>query len=544
MCGKWVLQVFVVVAFAAGLFVTGVRGPYSLAARSSPKNTPNILMIVADDLGFSDLGCYGGEIQTPNLNRLATEGVRLTQFYNNAVCVVTRASMMTGLYPRFGPAGFLRANMMTIPELLRQAGYRTALVGKWHLGSQSPNRPTDRGFEEYYGVPSGCCNYFNPAQPDPKFYDGTAKRRPFVHNQESIDQFPDSYYTTDAFTDRAADNLHRMAAARKPFFLNVCYTAPHFPLQAKPEDISRYHRKYAQGYFALREQRYQRQLSLGIISSLWSLSPLDTKIGDWNYDYAVEPWEKVQDREREQRRMEVYAAMVDSLDQGIGRLLKALDDEGVRENTLVLFFSDNGGCASLPVDSKGYQAYNAGKTIGSQESYEFCGPGWGWAQNAPFRRHKAWTYEGGIATPFIARWPGKIKPNSISHQVAHVIDLLPTFAELSGTSYPKATKGHPLLPLEGSSFSSVLKGQTRTSPALLWQLYGNRAIRQGKWKLVWGVTRGKWELYDIEGDRTETRDLALQNPERVKRMSGAWNRWAERHEVPSKEEANNMSLPQ
>lgn len=516
----------------------------SLAATPAKKRQPNILMIVADDLGFSDLGCYGGEIQTPNLDRLAAQGIRLTQFYNNAVCVVTRASMMTGLYPRFGSAGFLRSNMITIPEVLRQAGYHTVLTGKWHLGSKSPNRPTDRGFDEYYGVPSGCCNYFNPAQPDPHFYDGQGKRRPFVHNQESIDKFPEDFYTTDAFTNHAVQNIQRLATTGSPFFLNVCYTAPHFPLQAKPEDQVRYRNKYARGYFALRQERYRRQLRLGIINPRWSLSSVDEKMGAWNYDYAIQPWEKVQDPQREQRLMEVYAAMVDSLDQGIGRLLKAIDEAGIRDNTLVLFFSDNGGCASLPVNFRDYQAYNSGKTIGTKESYEFCGPGWGWAQNTPFRRHKAWTYEGGIATPFIARWPGRIHPNSIAHQPGHVIDLLPTFAEWAGTSHPRFIKDRPTMPLEGTSLSPILMGKLRTPPTLMWQLYGNRAIRQGKWKLIWGVTRGQWELYDLEADRTETQDLASRNPARVKRMGELWKQWAERHEVPSAEEASKISLPQ
>lgn len=528
----------------AGILFVGQPSFQSLAATPARKRPPNILLIVADDLGFSDLGCYGGEIQTPNLDRLAAEGVRLTHFYNNAVCVVTRASMMTGLYPRFGPAGFLRSNMITIPEMLRQAGYHTALTGKWHLGSKSPNRPTDRGFDEYYGVPSGCCNYFNPAQPDPHFYDGQGKRRPFVHNQKSIDKFPEDFYTTDAFTNHAIQNIQRLAASGKPFFLNVCYTAPHFPLQAKPEDQIRYRNKYARGYFALRQERYQRQLNLGIINPRWSLSSVDAKIGAWNYDYAIQPWERVQDPQREQRLMEVYAAMVDSLDQGIGRLLKALDEARIGDNTLVLFFSDNGGCASLPVNLKDYQAYNSGKTIGTKQSYEFCGPGWGWAQNTPFRRHKGWTYEGGIATPFIARWPGRIQQNSISHQLGHVIDLLPTFAELAGTSQPKVIKDRATLPLEGASLSPVLLGRARTPPTLMWQLYGNRAIRQGKWKLVWGVTRGQWELYDLEADRTETQDLASKNPTRVRRMGELWKQWAEHHEVPSDEEASRISLPQ
>jgi len=509
-----------------------IKPDSGLEARpANPSPRPNIVLIVADDLGFSDLGSYGGEIRTPNLDQLATSGMRFTQFYNNAVCVVTRASMMTGLYPRFGSGGFLRNNMITLAELLQQADYHTVLTGKWHLGNTAPNRPTDRGFEEYYGVPSGACNYFNPAQPDPRFYDGVGKRRPFVHNTRPVDSFPEDFYTTDAFTDHAVQQIGRLARSGKPFFLNVAYTAPHFPLQAKPEDVARYQGKYSAGYIELRRQRYHRQLKLGILNPNWQLSEPDTSAGIWNYDYAIVPWESVRDQDRQQRLMEVYAAMVDRLDQGIGRILQALKDQGIQKSTLVLFFSDNGGCASLPVDREGYQSYNKGKIIGTGTSYEFCGPGWGWAQNTPFRRYKAWTYEGGIATPFIASWPTQIRPGTVTHQVAHVIDLLPSLAELAGARYPTVYQRRRLLPFEGTSLWPVLKGGTRPAPELSWFLLGNRAIRQGRWKLVWGLSKRQWELYDLEQDRTETHDLAAMYPERASQLERSWRRWANRSEV-------------
>jgi len=495
---------------------------------------PNIIMIVADDLGFSDLGSYGGEIRTPNLDRLASEGVRWTQFYNNAVCVVTRVSMMTGLYPRFGRPGLLRRNMVSVAEVLKQSGYRTVMTGKWHLGAEEPNRPTDRGFEEYYGVPSGCCNFFNPAMPDPGFYykDKKARRRPFVHNTQSIEEFPDDFYTTDAFSKHAVENIHRLAAEKAPFFLHLAYTAPHFPIHAKPGDIARYKGLYDPGYFALRRQRYERLKELGLIDARWRLSAADSRIGPWKYDYEIEPWESVADKPRQRTLMEAYAAMVDSLDQGIGRVLEALEQSGASENTLVLFFSDNGGCASLPIDQDGYRAYNRGKTIGGKESYEFVGPGWGWAQSAPFRKHKAWTYEGGIATPLIARWPGKIQAGSVTSEVGHVVDLLPTFVEAAGTAYPARYNGNEILPVEGRSLIPVFTGRpNQTERAVFWHLYGNRAVRQGKWKLVWGVTRGQWELYDMDADRTETNDLASQHAERVREMSARWQEWAAISEV-------------
>lgn len=515
----------------AALLVPAGLWPSSPARPAATRPRPNIVMIVADDLGFSDLGTYGGEIGTPNLDRLAMDGLRFTQFYNNAVCVVTRASMMTGLYPRFGSGGFLRGNMITLAELLRQAGYHTVLTGKWHLGSAAPNRPNDRGFEEYYGVPSGACNYFNPAQPDPRFYDGQARRRPFVHNGKAVDAFPKGFYVTDAFTDHAVKQIGRLARSGRPFFLNVAYTAPHFPLQARPRDIARYAGRYAAGYEVLRQQRYERQLKLGILNPKWRLSGPDASAGAWTYDYAIAPWESLKDRDRQQRLMEVYAAMVDSLDQGIGRILQALEVEGIRENTLVLFFSDNGGCASLPADRDGYRNYNAAKVIGTETSYEFCGPGWGWAQNTPFRRYKAWTYEGGIATPLIVSWPTQIRPGTVTHQAGHVIDLLPTLAELAGARYPTIYQGRTLLPIEGKSLWPVLKGSQRPASELAWFLYGNRAIRQGRWKLVWGVSRRQWELYDLEEDRSETRDLAARLPETVRRLKQSWERWAERSEV-------------
>ena len=493
---------------------------------SAAPSRPNIVLILCDDLGFSDPGCYGGEIRTPNLDRLALEGMRFTQFYNCAVCVTTRVALMTGLYPRPGKRG-LRGNMVSLGEMLREAGYATALTGKWHgLGG----RPIDRGFDEYYGLLSGCCNYFNPAKPDPNFYGGNARR--FAHNAQPVTEFPDDYYTTDAFTDHAIETIQRFAKEGKPFFLHLCYTAPHFPLQAPEQDIARYRGDYAHGYFVLRERRHKRQIELGLLDPKWKLSPVDHKTGSFSYDYEVTSWEEVETRAREERRMEVYAAMVDRMDQGIGRLLDALDQTGVADNTVVFFLSDNGGCASWPRDEKGFEEYNRGIPVGDPRSYEFVGPGWGWAQNAPFRRHKVWTYEGGIATPLIVRWPGVVKPGAITHQVGHVIDFMPTLLELAGGTYPETSGEEPILPLEGESFAPVLRGKNhKPRDTLCWALFGNRAIRQGHWKLVWGASDQRWELYNLAMDRTETNDLATEHPERVKAMAADWERWARMCEV-------------
>ncbi len=500
---------------------------------------PNVVLILADDLGFSDLGCYGGEIRTPNLDRLASEGMQFTQFYNCAVCVTTRAALLTGLHPRRRGKSLLHNDMVTLAEVLRSAGYHTSLTGKWHLGSSEPNRPTDRGFQEYYGVASGCCNYFDPSRPDPVFYNGGA-RRPFLHNEKPVTSFPDDYFTTDAFTDHAVKQIERFAKDEAPFFVHVCYTAPHFPLHAKPQDIARYKGRYDEGYFKLRQRRYQRMIKLGLIDPSWKLSPQDHRLGDFRYDYSITPWDEVEDPAREKRRMEVYAAMVDSLDQGIGRVLSALDNAKVADNTLVMFLSDNGGCASFP----GYQdddqragrlAYNQ-ELPGGVDTYDFVAPGWGWAQCAPFRRYKVWTYEGGIATPMIARWPATIKAGSKTDQVGHIVDFMPTLMELSGARYPDERNGQSIPRPEGHSLLPVLQGKQRTGhESLCWYLFGNRAIRQGRWKLVWGVTAAKWELYDMQTDRTETNDLAGKHPQRVAQMKAAWLDWAKQTEVSFEE---------
>ncbi len=517
---RWSQQIMPVVLVAILTGVVQARAP-----------RPNVLLILCDDLGYSDIGCYGGEIHTPSLDGLAKEGLRFTQFYNCAVCVTTRAALTTGLYPRQGSGGLLRKNMVTLGEVLREAGYNTALTGKWHLGSEPPKRPIDRGFDEYYGLLSGCCNFFNPAKQDPIFYNG-GKYRPFAHNNTRITEFPDDFYSTDAFSDHAITTVERFSKSDKPFFLHLCYTAPHFPLHALPEDIKRYRGKYADGYDPLRKQRHQRQIQMGLVDASWTLSPVDKKTGDFRYDYDVVPWDELEEREREEHRMEVYAAMVDRMDQGIGRVLKSLKDCGVADNTIVFFLSDNGGCASWPRNEKEFNEYNRDVPVGDTRGYEFVGKAWGWAQNSPFRRHKTWTYEGGIATPMIVRWPGKVQAGSITHQPGHLIDFMPTLLELAGGTYPNNYHGNEILPGEGKSLTPILRGNQREPhESLCWALMGNRAIRQGDWKLVWGASDKRWELYNLSKDRTETNDLAKKHPDRVNTMVAAWQQWAEMCEV-------------
>ncbi|MFT4688426.1 MAG: arylsulfatase [Verrucomicrobiia bacterium] len=481
-----------------------VRAPAAKAPR------PNIVLIMCDDMGWSDIGCYGGEVNTPNLDRMAKQGLRFTQFYNNAKCTTTRASIVTGLYPRRGQGGLLRKNMVTLGEAMKLAGYQTALSGKWHLGSGESTHPHKRGFDDYYGLLDGCCNFFNPKQPDPKFKGG--KVRKFGQNNESIEQFPDDYYSTDAFTDHAVGFIKKASKTDKPFFLHVCYTAPHYPLHAKPEDIAKYRGKYKDiGWFKLREQRWARLKEMGIATDAWSLSERDSRSYEW--DTANQDWEDL--------RMAVYAAMIDSMDQNIGRLMQTLRDVGADENTLVLFLSDNGGCAEEP------GGRNTSLIPGPKEFYTAVGPAWGWAQNAPFKRYKQYAHEGGISTPCIARWPAAIKPDTLTREVGHIIDFMPTFLELAGSTYPKSHAGQNILPVEGKSLLPILKGGTREGhQQLAWEWSGNRALRRGDWKVVWDKSNKKWELYDLSTDRCETKNLAAKHPDRTDTMAAAWFTWA------------------
>ena len=504
-CGSLRMAWTAALAVALGAWLAGNARWCAAAERR-----PNIVLILCDDMGFSDVGCYGGEIRTPNIDRLAKEGMRFTQFYNCAKCTTTRASVVTGLHPRRGKGGLLRENMVTLGEVLRAAGYQTALTGKWHLGSGKPRRPIDRGFDEYYGLLDGCCNFFDPAQPDPPYKGGRV--RVFAHNDRRITEFPEGFYTTDAFSDHAARTIERFAKTGKPFFVHVCYTAPHYPIHAWPEDVARYKGKYLAGWDALRKKRHARQVAMGLIDPKWKLP---------GRDEGTPSWEDEPNREYEDLRMAAYAAMIDRMDQGIGRILGALEKVGAADDTLVMFLSDNGGCAENPGGT------DTRRVPGPKEYYVAAGRPWAYAQNTPFRRYKSWVHEGGIATPLVARWPGVVKPGSMTDQVGHVIDFMPTFCEIAGTQYPKEHRGKPILPCEGKSLLPVLGGGTRPGhETLCWEWAGNRAVRQGKWKLVWEKAQRRWELYDLAADRTETNDLAGRLPERVEPMRADWEAWA------------------
>lgn len=488
------------------------------AAEASPR--PNIILIMADDMGWSDIGCYGGEIETPNIDRLAREGMLFTQFYNNAKCTTTRASLLTGLYPRNGGRGqheLIGKNMLTLGEAMRHAGYATGMSGKWHNGMIEGTRPCDRGFDESYGLWDGACNFFNPKIRDPEFKGG--RIRTFGHNDKFLEfgDFPTDYYTTDAFSDHAVETIRRHHASGKPFLHYIAHTAPHYPLHARPEDIAKYKGLYSMGWDALRQQRLARQRELGLVSDSWTVLERDPLAKPWSDARKI-------DEDWQQLRMEVYAAMIDRMDQGIGRVLDTLDELGIARNTLVLFLTDNGGCAETPGGT------NPEQIPGPKEYYTHVGPGWATASNTPFRRYKQYCHEGGIATPLVARWPAAIREGSRSAQVGHIIDFLPTFLEISGASYPERHPefGEETIPVEGLSLLPVFRGKERAAhDHLCWHWSGNRAVRRGDWKLSWDRHERKWELYDLAEDRTEANDLCAAKPDLTADLAAEWDRWAE-----------------
>ena len=498
-----------------GLAMAASLGPAPRAHADQPPR-PNIVLIMADDMGFSDLACFGSEISTPNLDRLAASGLRFTQFYNTARCCPTRAALLTGLYQhqagighmvsdRGSPAyrGFLNDRCVTIAEALGAGGYATLMSGKWHVGERRPHWPRDRGFDRYFGLISGGSNYFRLDRGRQMARDDD----PFV--PESAD-----FYMTDAFSDHAVAFVDEYGGKAKPFFLYVAYTAPHWPLHAWPEDIAKYRGGYAKGWDALRRERRQRMIDMGIVDAKWPLTPRDAQ---------APAWKNAEDQDDLDLRMSVYAAQIDRMDQGIGRIVDKVREVGAEKNTLILFLADNGGCAERVDRGK------PGAPAGHADSFLSYGLPWANASNTPFRLYKHWVHEGGIATPLIAFWPAGIKrPGTITRQVGHVIDIMATCLDLAGVDYPEAHEGKAITPLEGKSLAPIFERGTRPAhDALYWEHEGNRAIRQGKWKLV-SKFPGDFELYDLEADRTETTDLAKRHLERVGRMKQSWQAWAER----------------
>lgn len=488
---------------------------------------PNIVLIMADDMGYSDIGCYGSEISTPHLDSLADGGLRFTQFYNAARCCPTRASLLTGLYPhqagmggmvgsKSGPGpyqGYLNDQCVTIAEVLKSAGYTTLMSGKWHVGEARPHWPVDRGFDHHYGLLSGAMNYFDIAQGKA---DGV--KRGFAIDGEAHDPPKEHWYLTDAISDHAVKYLHQYGGGEKPFFLYLAYTAPHWPLHAPEEDVQRYLGRYKEGWEALRRERYDRMVAMGLIDPAWPLSPPDDGVADW---------ESVADKALMDRKMAVYAAQIEIMDRGIGRVLDAVEALGKSDNTLVLFLSDNGGChEGGPL---GFDRRKNGVPPGHVDSYMSYGQSWANASNTPYRMYKHWIHEGGISTPLIARWPAGIEARgALTSEPGHVIDIMATCVELSGASYPASYRGKPITPLDGKSLAPVFRGQAREGhEALYWEHFNNRAIRQGAWKLV-SKKGGAWSLYNVEQDRAEGTDLIGEKPEIAASLLERYEAWAAR----------------
>ena len=489
-----------VILFTFGKFVQGTE----------PKsNRPNFILIMVDDMGYSDLGCYGGEVKTPNIDKLAKNGLRFTQFYNTAKCHTTRAELLTGNY-----AYSIGDNHMehgaTFGEVLRPIGYRTLISGKWH---QVP-LPTTRGFDRYYGLADGCSNFFNPgvkARPG----EGLPGRKRSSLRRWAIEDkvimgytSPDKkFYHTDAFTDYAIDRLDEYKNEEKPFVLYLPYTAPHYPLHAWPEDIAKYRGKYKIGWDKIREQRFKRMNEMGIIGPNHKLTPRASKA-----------WDDLTDdqKDAEDLKMAVYAAMIDRVDQNLGRLFAKVKELGEWDNTLIMFLTDNGACPEQPNTTPDIPP-------GPVESYRTVSVGWANASNTPYRKFKSTDYEGGIRTPFIAHWPGVIKPG-MTNQVGHIIDVSATFRDITGAKYPKKILGNKTEPPLGKSLLPIFHGKEREPhQEIYWHFSRANAVRQGDLKVV---RAGKaWELYDLNADPTEMNNLAEVRPDKTAELAKMWEDW-------------------
>ena len=561
-----------------------------ITAQAAAPARPNILIILADDLGWSDLGCYGGEIRTPNLDALVGDGLRFTQFYNSARCCPSRASLLTGLYPhqagvglmtsdqgaRFpgagdsgdafpGYRGALNANCVTIAQVLKPAGYRTAAAGKWHVGDRE--FPTKRGFDDFYGFVGG----YGVDSWEPRMMTRLPEGKP------ARTYAPGKYFATDAITDHALDFLADMQKSGAPWLLYVAYQAPHFPIASRPEDMAGYPEIYAQGWDRIREQRLAKQKKIGLLPATTSLTPrskiphpvASKRMGSMTEDGANPAWDSLPADRRADlaQRMAVYAGMVTGMDRNIGRLLADLRASGQLDHTLVIFLSDNGACAEWEpfgfemvatenprpgtginqgtqmLPNKLYAGAELAQ-MGQPGSFPSYGSAWANACNTPWRLYKHYGHEGGIGTPLIAHWPAGMKTERrregeigrLGGEPSHLIDIMATCVDLAGADYPSEFAGEKIQPMEGRSLKPFLVSPSPNlsvppAPRLLfWEHEGNRAIREGKWKLV-SLAGGAWELYDLEVDRVELHDLAAAQPERVQTMAAGWEAWAQRTHV-------------
>jgi arylsulfatase A-like enzyme len=530
---------------------------------------PNVVLILVDDMGFSDIGCYGGEIETPNIDRLARAGVRFSQFYNTARCSPSRASLLTGLHPHQtgigiltnntsprGYVGTINRHCVTMAEVLKATGYATCLSGKWHLAEEmrKPNDawPTRRGFDRFFGTLTGCGSFFQP---------GTLTRDEVNAEDEALR--PDFFYT-DAISAEAATFIRDRDARApgQPFFLYVAYTAPHWPLHAREEDIAKYRGRFDEGWDVLRKRRLARLREEGILDDSAALSERDPTQPAW-HDAQYKEWQT--------KRMEAYAAQIDRVDQGVGRILRALEQTGDLDNTLLVFLSDNGASdEALPLvkleqfkertdilrvktrDGRDVRIGNEPTIVpGAEDTYASYGRAWANLSNTPFRYYKQWTHEGGIATPFIVHWPqGSLRNGTVVRAPFQLVDVLPTVLEATGAAYPSHYNGRHVFHYEGRSLLPALRGEPVPEATLYWEHTGNAAVRRGRWKLVrshpevkryWldtgdpskrphvaEGTSDRWALYDLASDRSEVDDVAAQHPDVVAELSRAWQAWADR----------------
>lgn len=489
---------------------------------------PNVVLVLADDLGFSDIGSYGGEIPTPHLDALAREGLRMTQFYSTPRCSPSRASLLTGRHPHetgvgiltadgrpLGYPGTMSSGFPTVAEMLSDEGYATCLAGKWHVSSDTsePNDswPTRRGFSSFYGILAGADDYFHPTG--------------LLSGESPLPRPDDGYYLTDAISGFAADFVTSAASEKHPFFLYLAYTSPHWPLHAPEDMVAPHEHRYAAGWDTLREERFERMRAAGVVGSEAALSPRDP---------AQPRWDEVIDPEWEARRMAVYAAQVQIMDRGIGRVVDALKRHDVFDDTMILFLSDNGACAEdlPPWDAPDFRAGQPATTPsgapirlgnepaivpGSADTFSSYGKSWANLSNTPFRLYKRWVHEGGISTPLIVHWPGgALADGAIIDHPYQLTDVLPTILETIGAHGP---------PGPGTSMLDSWRGRPWHEHPLYWEHIGNAAVRDGRWKAVREADR-PWELYDLERDRSELDDRAVDDPQRLDRLVAEWEAWA------------------
>ena len=549
-----------ILAMKKSLLLIAALGSLCVAAVGEEARRPNIVVLLADDVGFSDIGCYGSEIATPNLDALAKDGIRFTQFYNTARCCPTRASLLTGLHPhqagvghmmddrgQEGYRGNLNRSCVTIAEALKTADYRNYAVGKWHVTpgqsakaqADTHNWPLQRGFDRYYGTIHGAGSYFDPSS--------LVRDNTIVTVANDPQYQPNQFYYTDAIADQAVKFIreHGREHQAQPFFLYTAFTAAHWPLHAKESDLAKYKGRYDGGYEPVRAAWRAKLKQLGLLDDQWDAVP------------PSEMWDEVKNKAFESRCMEVYAAQLDCMDQGIGRIIADLKAQGQFENTLILYVQDNGGCAegvgrgvnftargdkpSLPPMARDDRQHEStpkqtrdgwpvrqglGVMPGGPDTYIAYGRGWAQVSNTPFREYKHWTHEGGLSTPLIAHWPAGVaaaRRGVLETQPGQLVDIMATCLDAAGASYPAEHRGEKIKPLEGASLRPVFAGKSveRTKP-LVWEHEGNRAIRDGKWKLV-AKENKPWELYDLAADRGELHDLAATEPVRVKKMSATWD---------------------